>query len=595
VSPPHAIPNRGRGAAIGLGLGAAFVAAVEMVLGVRLDLLLDHDPSWVPMRVLLVFAVVVAAAAAGIGVARFTGRIASSPLGTSEPVALPFGARGLAVLAAAAILAGGWLRAAGARTPIPLWVDDVSEIAPALALRTAAADVPPWSYPVPFVDGKWGGSVGTLYLEFFRTCLDAFGTTVRGVRAPSLLGGVLSLFTAWALGRAFLPRGGGALTAVILAGLRWHLIVSQWGWVAVVLAPLMDVAALAMLAARRRARPALAAIAGAAAGLGAHVYLSAWIGAAALGLWAVWPSAQPEPMLRRPARAVWFAAGLLLVASPLLLGDAAGRYFARVAAGAPSATMGAVPRYWQPVETAAAALTGPWWTPDPFARHDLPGRSRLGWVVGVGLAAALLKAALSPREELSGFLLCSAAAAFASTMVWGRAGTPNSYRYTYLVGPTAVAAAGGALWLLSAVAPRHRRVAAILLVGAFTVAGARGATDALVVWPARPETFAAFEGQDTLVGRAAARWQRYGSVTVEGSLARSPLVVEAIRRYGLVADSSRESGELAGRGRRFRVVSPRAERTPSERVVERVRDGWGRERAVVLGSLPPRPGEAARS
>ena len=32
------------------------------------------------------------------------------------------------------------------------------------------------------------------------------------------------------LGAPLLPRGGGALAAVTLAGLRWHLNLSRWAW-----------------------------------------------------------------------------------------------------------------------------------------------------------------------------------------------------------------------------------------------------------------------------------------------------------------------------------------------------------------------------
>ena len=83
----------------------------------------------------------------------------------------------------------------------------------------------------------------------------AFGATVTGVRMPSFCGGVLSLLTATLLARALLPRGGAALAALVLAGLRWHLILSRWGWHSI-LTPLVDVAALLLLRARRGRRPA---------------------------------------------------------------------------------------------------------------------------------------------------------------------------------------------------------------------------------------------------------------------------------------------------------------------------------------------------
>jgi ABC-type nitrate/sulfonate/bicarbonate transport system permease component len=64
---------------------------------------------------------------------------------------------------------------------------------------------------------------------------------VFGVRFPSALAGAASLVTAALLGRALLPSGGGALAALILAGLRWHLILSRWAWVMIVLAPIVEI------------------------------------------------------------------------------------------------------------------------------------------------------------------------------------------------------------------------------------------------------------------------------------------------------------------------------------------------------------------
>ncbi len=102
--------------------------------------------------------------------------------------------------------------------------------------------------------GRHSGTVGVLYLEAFRAALRTFGTTVFGVRFLSAFGGVLSLCTAMLLGRALLPRGGGTLAGLVLAGLRWSLILSRWGWNMIVLAPLLDVATLVALRARRRGR-----------------------------------------------------------------------------------------------------------------------------------------------------------------------------------------------------------------------------------------------------------------------------------------------------------------------------------------------------
>ena len=584
-------PTSGARTAILAGVAAAFVASVEMIRWVRLDLLLDAEISWAPMRLLLGLATLAVAGSAGVLAAAFCSFAAASALGRREPVPLALARSSLIALAAVAILAGATLRVAGlASIPGPLWIDDLSEIAPALALRGAASDFAIWSYPVPFVPGEAGGSVGTLYLELYRASLSLFGTTVAGVRAPSALAGIVSLVTASLLGRALLPRGGGALTGLVLAGLRWHLILSRWAWNAIVLAPLLDIAALLLLSARRRSRPLLAALSGAVAGLGAHVYLSAWMGAAALGVWALWPGAEGEPASRRLSRAGLFAAGFVLAVLPLVAARGENPYFGRVGANTPLDDMrrAGAHWYWPPIENVAAALGAPFWTPDPVSRHDIPGRARLGWIVGAAVAAALLRSLLFPRDELSGWLLANGAVAFATSMAWGRPGTPNGYRYAYLTSVAAIAAAGGALWLLSAVPPSRRRPAALAIVGAFALSGVLGARDALLVWPERRSTFEGFWGGDTLIGRAAARWEAYGSVRVERGLGYSDPTIDTVRRYRL--DPNPGPMPAGGdRSRAFLLASPKRTTGPEERVVERIRDASGREVAIVVarrGSLP---------
>ncbi|HTR03201.1 MAG TPA: hypothetical protein VMN82_08400 [Thermoanaerobaculia bacterium] len=576
--------------AIFVGLVAAFVAAVEVVRWIRLDLLLDPEPSWAAARLLLTLFVAAATAAVGVASAAFCGFVARTRLGERSAYPLPLRRSGLLVLGAGVLAIGVLLRLFGASTLGPLWVDDLSEVRPAVALRGEASDLSSWSYPVPFREGRWGGSVGTLYLELFHLTLRTFGTTMTGIRAPSVLGGILSLFTAVLLGRAFLPRGGGALTAVILAGLRWSLIVSQWGWNAIVVAPILDLAALSMLEARRRNRWILAGVSGVIAGLGAHVHIVGWIGAASLGLWAIWPSERRVTMPRRALLGAVFTGGLVLATLPILRDDPLGHYFSRIAGRSrPPANVSVETRLWWNVETAHAALTGPWWTPDRAARHDLPGRFRLGGIVGLALAAALLKAVLTPRDELSAYLLASAAAAFVSTLAWGRGGTPNSYRYGYLSTTTAIAAAGGALWLLSAIPWPRRRVAAYAVLGGFAISGALGSRDALVVWPNHAATFAGFGGQDTLVGQAAARWDRYGRVTIDPSVAGDRIVIDNVRAFRLDASAERANEPAGAPARSLRIAPTGARPTPSQRVVERITDGWGREWGVVLASVPGRP------
>jgi hypothetical protein len=108
-----------------------------------------------------------------------------------------------------------------------------------------------------------------------------------------------------------------------------------------------------------------------------------------------------------------------------------------------------------------------------------------------------------------------------------------------------------------------------------------GARDALAGWAERRETFDGFHGQDTLIGRAAARWEEHGDVVVQPRLGHSDIVIAAVRRYRLgVSPSATRLPEAA---RRFRIVDGHAPLEQGEQVVERIGDGWGRPWAVVLG------------
>ena len=91
---------------------------------------------------------------------------------------------------------------------------------------------------------------------------------------------------------------------------------------------------------------------------------------------------------------------------------------------------------------------------------------------------------------------------------------------------------------------------------------------------------------------AAARWERYGSVTVATGLGRSDLTIETVRRYRLSPDRGTGPSERAApdfRGRRFRIAPAASAPDAGERTVERVRDAWGREWALVFGRSAPAP------
>jgi len=581
-----AIRIRNAPAAVLVGVAVSFVAAVGLVRAIRPALLLDSDPRWLAARLLLWVGLLSATAAAGGIAAGFFFLWSRSRFAPDSPEPLPFRRGTLVLVAAAALASGALLRFAWLETlPVPLWLDDVSLIAPTLALEGSLRDFANSIRPAPFGVAEPFGSVGVLYLELYRLSLELFGTTVFGVRFPSAFAGAVSVATAMLLGRALLPRGGGALAGLVLAGLRWNLILSRWGWNAIVLAPVLDVAALVLIAARRRRSLGLAAVAGLVAGLSTHFYLASWVGAGALFLFAAWPPAREDGRPWRPALALAFAFALLVAASPIFLlkEGRTSPYFARASDHnvllEARRTKSPMPLF----AVAADALAAPWFLADPTPRHDLPGRSRLGWIVGIAVAAALGHAILRPRRDFSAFLLAHAAAAFAATVVGGQATVPNGYRFGYLSNVAAVGAAGGALVLLGTIPTSRRRIAAAAAVGLLAIASALGARDAVLRWAGSRETFDGFWGQDTLLARAAARWDAYGSVELDLSLGENPLTMEGARRYRLDPDADTGHGTDAEKrlDREFRVVAPGSPARPRERLVERIGDAWGREWAWV--------------
>ena len=585
---PGALRDRPARAACLVGLAVSFVAGVDLARALRPLLFLDPDPAWALPRLLLGLLLVAVAAGSGILAAAAFLLLARRLPPEFSPAPIPLARLALAAVAAAAIVLGTLARFASLESlPPSLWIDDVSLIAPALQLAGAPRDFADAIRPAPYGVPRTYGSVGVAYLELYRAALLLFGTTVFGVRFLSAAAGVASLGTALLLGRALLPRGGGTLAVLVLAGMRWSLILSRWGWNAIVLAPIVDVAFLLLLAARRRESRPLALAAGAVAGIAAHVYLAAWVAAVALALLAAWPGPRAVPFEAAPARprvrrALLVAAGFACAAAPLFLFRAgrAAPYFARPADHSLLAEI----RYARsplPAFTAAAdSLAGPWFVPDPYAHHDLPGRTRLGWILGLPVALAFARSLLRPSEEFSAYLLSQAGAALAASVAGGHAGVPDGYRFGYLADATSVAAAGGVLCLLALFPESRRRAAAFAGVGLLAICGALGARDALLVWPQRRETFDDFHGQDTLLARTALRWDRYGSVSISPALGHSPITIGAIRRYRL-DPALTDEGAAAGR-RCFRIVPLTGPLKEGERSVEGVRDAWGRDWARVL-------------
>jgi hypothetical protein len=564
--------------AILVGAAVFAVAALDAVRAVRLPLLIDPDREWAVPRLflgLLVISVAVGLGAAAAGGSYLLSRFCRTHSPDLTPMPLSRMAR--ALLLAAALFLGTAIRFVRLdRDPSALWIDNLYIVPQTLALEGKPAD---FHNAIRLDPSNGRGNVGVVYLEALRWTLRRFGTTVFGVRFLSALAGALSVLTAALLARSLLPSGGATLAALILAGLRWSLILSRWGWVSVAVAPLADLAALSLLSARRRGSGWAAAGAGLIGGLGTHVYLSAWIAGLGLVILASWPI---RGYSRKTALVtLLFLAGFLAAVAPLFLlreGRHA-EYFGRmtprnvVLEAIGSRKPGIL------VTVVGDSLAAPWLRPDPVARHDQPGRSRLGWILGVPVALVLVRSLCLPREALSAFLLSQAAAALAANVVGTHTGDPNGFRFAYLTTVAAVAAAGGFLFLVGAVPLRLRTAAAIAAIGLVCINGTVGARD-LFRWADARGTFASFWGVDTVIGRAALRWDDYGRVTVENAL--HPVTVELIRRYRLDPDNRESRAAATGPKRVFRVAPPATTPSSGERLVERIRDGWGSDVGVVL-------------
>jgi hypothetical protein len=573
---------RGGDAGVGrwVGWAVAFVVSIDLLRLWRPGLLFEPDRMWWRLWLLIWVASIAAVVLAGCVAARLFRLFNESRLAMAPLQPFPLGRSGFVVAATLAV--GIALRMALLVDPPPQFADEASLIAPALDLQGSIADfrhplrAAPYGVPKPF------GFVGVLYLEVFKWSLTAWGPTPLGIRFLSAIAGSASLVTGVLLSRAVLPKGGASLAALALTGLRWHLIMSQWGWVAVAVIPFIDVATLFMLRARARRSRLAALAAGVVLGLGAHVYLTAWVAAAALALYGLWPLGDGEPLPERAASTSLFGAGFALAVVPLFVlgGPADPPYFARVESHSLLREL-RIHRSPMPFLSATAdGLKAPWFVPEPKGWADLPSRSRLGWILGIAVAVAFARSLARPRDALSALLLSHAAVGLAAAVAQGESGHPNGYRFAYLTSLSAIAVAAGSLALIGAAPPKHRRVAALSAILLLAFAGARGAVDACAVWPAAPTTFEAFKGNETLIAEAALRWMRYGTVSVETS--RDAIVVRSIvaqpRFLGAAPDPA---GAAAGRS--FRVAAAGDAGRPGERCVEHVQDRWSREWATVWG------------
>jgi hypothetical protein len=320
------------------------------------------------------------------------------------------------------------------------------------------------------------------------------------------------------------------------------------------------------------------------------VDLAAGIAGPAIGLLLIWPAAAPTR--RRLLLALCFSTAFAAAALPLFLLREGRRaaYLVRAGNHNVAIEMRRTRSVLPPFRAARIAILAPFGLPDPNPGNDLPGRRRLPLLLAAALAVTFLRAAIRPRDDLSALLLAHGAMALLASLAWGERLSPNGSRFAYLTSVAAVGVAAGLMWAVGLLPARLRRAGAFLAIGGLFVSGARAGGD-LLEWDRERPLYVGLVGQHTSVGWAAARWDRYGSVEIEPSPLYGPLTIETIRRHRILPRREAAAAPPSGaRERAFRICPPGAPPRDGERAVESVRDGWGKEWAVVYGR-PVRPFE----
>ncbi len=237
-----------------------------------------------------------------------------------------------------------------------------------------------------------------------------------------------------------------------------------------------------------------------------------------------------------------------------------------------------------PIAAAADTFAAPWFLADPTPRHDLPGRRRLPWPLGVAVAIAFARAFLRPRDAVAGLLLAHGAAVLLAVVAGGQADHPNGSRFAYLASLAAVAAAAGVLWLVGLFPPARRRAAALAAVGILAIA--RRARRAR-----RADRLARASRDLRFLPRAGHRDRPRGlalgglrSGHVEPGVGHSPLAFEAVR--ALPTRTGKRSDAEARRRARYAAGWCAPRRSRRGRPASASSSGswirWGREWARVL-------------
>jgi hypothetical protein len=350
--------------------------------------------------------------------------------------------------------------------------------------------------------------------------------TVSAVPALVLLAALLLLAGEACRGRPFALGA----SAVLGAASMWLLTTGRWGWDAVATSALAALATWAGLKAARTDSARLALLAGVCAGLGAYGYaagrllLAAPVIAVAAGL-----ARRSEG--RRLARLGAFAlAAELAVFAPLVAHYARnpGRLFARERelsllrhGGADAGLLLAR----NVVDYTALFL----WRGDVNERHGDPARPVVpAAVAGLALAGAAWGAA---RGGSARALLLPAGLFLAGGLLAAEDTGANAYRISPMAPFVIVLAGLGAAFILEAIPPERRRLAAAVLGGVVALAAVSDVAG-FARWGASPRTWGAFGGPERELADALVSASKGGPparvVLDAHGAARNPYVVEEL-------------------------------------------------------------------
>jgi hypothetical protein len=374
--------------------------------------------------------------------------------------------------------------------------------------------------------------------------------TLRAVRALDVAAGgglasfrAVSVVPALALLAAFLflaaeagrgrPFALGA-AAVLGASSMWLLTTGRWGWDAVASSAFAALATAAGLRAARTGSAALAALAGACAGLGAYGYAAGRLLLVAPAV--VLALAGVRGLARRAgARPLARLAALALAAEVVVFAPLAAHYarnpdrlFARERelsllrhGGADAGLLLA-----RNVVDYAALF---FWRGDVNERHGDPRRPVVpAAVAGLALVGAAWGAA---RGGSARALLLPAGLFLAGGLLASEDTGANAYRISPMA-PYVLALAGlGAAAVLEAIPPERRPLAAAVLGGVVALAAASDAA-AFARWGASPRTWGAFGGPERELADAFVAASKGGPpariVLDARGAARNPYVVEEL-------------------------------------------------------------------